>query len=187
MNLSKGQQINLSKAEESPIFKIGASWGKVKSGGMFGFGEGSQEVDLDLCTFALKGNNTLVSECSFRDKHVPGMTSSGDDMGGGGSGDNETITIDTSKLRREVDNVVVIINSYSGQSFDKLPYAKVRVYTGAGELCQYTMDHDDSFKGAKTFIIGRFLKTAGGWEFQAIGETRKYNRINQFIAEVERA
>lgn len=185
MNLSKGSSIDLSKATTETVFKVGASWGKIKSKGLFGFGGQGKSVDLDLCTFALSGNK-VISECSFRSQHVTGMSSSGDDQSGGAKGaDNETITLTMGAQPPHVDSIAVVINSYTGESFDELPFAKVRVYDKNKELCSFSMSNDEGFRGAKTLIVGVFIKAGSGWEFQAIGETRTYNSITAFRNEVE--
>ncbi len=193
MQLQKNQKINLAKGGSSPIFKLGASWGKIpgrKKFGLFGSG-GGKEVDLDLCAFGIEGEK-IVDECSYRSDRAIYMGSSGDDRGGGGAEkvDNEIITLDTARIPQNIDNVVMIINSYTGETFDEIPFAKIRVYEGEDNaptkvLCEYNVDNDASFAGSKTIIIGRIYRNGGGgWDFEAIGETRKYNKVQSFINEV---
>ena len=203
MNLAKGQTMNLAKGGNAPVFKLGASWGKIKTGGTpikkrFGlFGGGSsavreESVDLDLCTFAVDINGKIVKECSFRHETGPYMNSGGDDRGGGGrdDDDNETITLDLSKVPMDVEHIVMIINSFSGQVFDEIPFAKIRVYEGEENLptkvhCEYNVANDATFAGAKTLVIGSLFRNGNGWDFKAIGETRTYKSIDEFRKEAE--
>lgn len=193
MKLQKNQKINLAKGGSSPVFKLGASWGKIpgkKKFGIFGSSDG-KEVDLDLCAFGIAGES-IVDECSYRSDRAIYMNSSGDDRGGGGAEkvDNEIITLDTSKIPQNIDNVVMIINSYTGEAFDEIPFAKIRVYEGEDNaptkvICEYNVANDSSFVGCKTLIIGRIFRNGGGgWDFEAIGETRTYKSIDDFKREI---
>ena len=197
MQLAKNQTMNLAKGGSLPVFKLGASWGKISRGGkkLFGvFGGGSsrdESVDLDLCSFGISSGR-IVKECSFRSPRGPYMNSSGDDRGGGGAEvvDNEIITLDTSKIPSDVDTIVMIINSYSGQEFDEIPFAKIRVYEGEDNSpvkmhCEYNVANDASFRGARTLVIGSIFRNGNGWDFKAIGETRTYQYIDDFKREVE--
>lgn len=201
MNLAKGQTMNLAKGGNAPVFKLGASWGKVKIGGevkpkKFGFFGGGkttvseEAVDLDLCSFSIS-NDRIVRECSFRFPEGPYMNSSGDDRSGGvQDGDNEIITLDMSKVPAEIDAIVMIINSFTGHQFDEIPFAKIRVYEGEDNRpvkmhCEYNVANDDSFRGARTLVIGSIFRNGNGWDFKAIGETRAYKSINDFRREAE--
>ena len=190
MNLSKGSTVNLTKTGEVPIFKLGASWGKITKKKFGLFGSSSESVDLDLCSFGIS-NNRIVSECSYRSPKGQYMNSSGDDRSGNsGTKDNEIITLDMSNVPENVDAIITIINSYSGQKFDEIPYAKIRVYEGQDNNpvkihCEYNIANDETFKGARTLVIGSIFKENGIWSFKAIGETRTYKSIDQFKREVE--
>jgi tellurium resistance protein TerZ len=186
MQLAKGGTINLSKKGETPIFKLGASWGRIGKG-LFSSGK---SVDLDLCAFGVS-NGKVVKECSFRNKNAGYMKSSGDDRSGGKKGgDNEIISIDMSKVPDNTDYIVMVINSYSGQELDKIPYAKIRVYEGRDNdpiriHCEYNMSNNADFNKARTLIIGKIFKNNNSWDFKAIGETRTYQGINDFIKEIQ--
>lgn len=196
MNLSKNQTaslIDLSKGATSlPIFKIGASWIKKGKKFMGVFGGGHAKCDLDLCAFAVvNGKIKEAWDCSFERDNSPFMKSSGDDRSGGGNRDtdNEIITIDMNKVPAEVEAVAIIINSYSGEKFDEVDYAAVRVYEGQDNaptniLCRYEMSSDPSFIGGRTLIIGSIFKTETSWEFRAMGEMRSYQYIRDFKREV---
>jgi len=195
MNLAKGNTLNLAKgaAATLPIFKLGASWDK-KGKKLFGiFGGKHKSVDLDLCSFAV-ADGKIVKECSFQNKNAGYMVSSGDDRSGGGSEDkdNEIITLDMSKVPANIDAIIMIINSFSGEKFDEIDYAKIRVYEGQDNVptkvhCSYNVASDPSFIGGRTLIIGSIFRNGDGWDFKAIGEMRSYQYIRDFKREVESA
>lgn len=184
IQLSKGSTMSLAKNGTNPVFKLGASW-EMTRGSFLGFKGPRKNVDLDLCSFGTS-NHVIVDECSYRNKNTGYMRSSGDDRAGGvKNGDNEIITLDMSKVPRSIDRIIMIINSYSGEKFDKLDFAKIRVYEGQDNVpvkvhCEYNVANDPSFVGGKTLIIGSIDRIGNGWNFKAIGEMRTYNSINMF-------
>lgn len=194
MNLSKNesvQLINLSKNKTLPVFKIGASWIK-KSKKLFGLVGIPQSCDLDLCAFAVV--NGIIKDnwdCSFQRDRSPFMSSSGDDRSGGGNKnkDNEIIKIDMAKVPDEVEGIIIIINSYSGETFDDIEYAHVRVYEGEDNKpeivhCKYALSSDETFKGGRTLIIGSITRDGNNWNFNAIGDMRTYRYIREFKHEM---
>jgi len=196
MNLSKGQKVSLvdlsKDSSKLPIFKIGAAWVK-KSKKVFGiFGGGAAKCDLDLCAFAVVNNQIEEKwDCSFQRDLSQFMKSSGDDQSGGGNRDkdNEIISIDMNKIPEEVDAVIIIINSYSGETFDEIDYACVRVYEGEDNVptkirCRYEVSSNQSFAGGRTLIIGSITKVDNSWQFNAIGDMRQYQHIADFKKEI---
>ena len=191
MNLSKGSTMNLAKGGVNPIFKLGASW-ESTSKKLFGVFKGKKKnVDLDLCSFGIS-NNRIVKECSYRNGNAGYMVSSGDDRSGGvKNGDNEIITLDTSKVPESVDTIIMIINSFTGEKFDEIDFAKIRVYEGQDNVptkihCEYNVANDPSFVGGRTLVIGCICRNGNDWDFKAIGEMRKYKTIDDFKDEINR-
>lgn len=192
MQLAKGGTANVAKDGEFPVFKLGASWEK-RGKKLFGlFGGGAKSVDLDLCTFAVS-NGRIVKECHFQNKTKTGYMIFGkDDMGGGGNKekDNEITTLITKEIPENIDAIIMIINSFSGEKFDEIDFAKVRVYEGEDNKptkmhCEYTVSSDESFSGGRTLIVGSISRADGGWNFNAIGDMRQYQYIEDFKREVQ--
>lgn len=194
MNLSKNESVtllDLSKNTTLPVFKIGAAWIK-SSKKLFGLMSVPQKCDLDLCAFAIvNGRIKEEWDCSFERDRSPFMSSSGDDRSGGGSKDkdNEIIKIDMSKVPSEVEGIIIMINSYSGEKFDEIEYAHVRVYEGEDNKpetmhCKYAMSSDSTFRGGRTLIIGSITKENNVWKFNAIGDMRTYQHIRDFKHEM---
>ena len=192
MNLSKGQSapiFDLSKSKHSSVLKIGAAWIKEERKKFFGlFKTQYGSCDLDLCAFAIV-NGIIDSnlDCTYQRDRSGFMKSSGDDRSGGGdkNKDNEIITIDMNKIPEKVDSIIITINSFTGETFDEINYAHVRVYEGKDNkpekiLCKYEMSSDPTFKDGRTLIIGSITKNNNKWEFNAIGKMEKYQYITEF-------
>ena len=94
-------------------------------------------------------------------------------------GDNETMTIDFTKLPEDYCYMVVILNSYRHHKFDKIPYAQMNIYetdkgrSGAKSklFAEYRLDNNPEFKGKEALVLGAFYKKNGNWEFKACGES----------------
>ncbi|AUR86276.1 TerD domain protein [Vibrio phage 1.084.O._10N.261.49.F5] len=195
INLSKNQTINLSKTVTQGLtnLKFGVNWGMInkKSGGLFGlFGTSSAEaVDLDASVTAFSGNSPQHT-ISFQNLRNSYIVHSGDDRVGDESADdsdNETITIDFTKVPSNVDKIFLYVNSFSGQKFDEIPYAGVRVYEGQVDqptnvLAKFEIANDSTFKGSKTMILGFVEKVNNDWEFKTIGDSvPNVQRINETV------
>lgn len=187
INLSKGGRISLSKDEDGNsldhIF-FGANWGMIR-GGMFGLG-GKTAVDLDASVILI-GNGRLIDTVYFGHKNAPGIHHSGDDLVGDADGDdgmdNETISVQLSKIESNVEHVFFVLNSYRNQKFDKIPYIGIRIYTSSNNkpktritdpvniLASYSLKSDsEDFKGKLSVILGEAYRRNGEWKFKAIGE-----------------
>ena len=72
---------------------------------------------------------------------------SGDNLTGEGDGDDETISVDVSRLNKSVTQIVFVITSFRGQTFDKVDKAQCRVIddvTGQ-EVVKYVLsDHKNT-------------------------------------------
>jgi len=199
INLSKNQTINLSKATSQGLtnLKFGVNWGMInkKSGGIFGLfsSSTSEAVDLDASVTAFSGNSPQHT-ISFRNLRNSYISHSGDDRVGdenADDNDNETITIDFKKVPSNVDKIFLYVNSFSGQKFDGIPYAGVRVYEGAVDnpsnvLAKFEIANDQTFKGSKTMVLGFVEKVANDWEFKTIGDSvPNVQRIEETVRTIQ--
>ena len=196
LNLTKNQTINLSKQASQGLttLKFGVNWGKIttKSGGFFGIGSRTVKEDVDLdasaTTFQSSGVLDTVYYGKLRNSFI---THSGDDRVGDCSqddSDNETITVDFTRVPNNVDRIYLYVNSFTGQTFDSLPYTGVRVYEGAtnrptNTIAKFEVANDSSFKGVKTMVLGYCEKVNGGWEFKSKGDAvRGISSIRETVA-----
>ena len=185
INLTKGKRINLKKEDNSKLeeFFVGANWGMIKTeekgffGKLFG-GDGKKSVDLDLAALLFDENKELVKSVYFGELKTDGIVHSGDDLTGdeeADENDNEVISINLKKVKKEVKYIVFTLNSFNGVKFNDIPYAGVRLYEGkiAGKpekiFATYKVNNTEDFNNKVSLILGVLIKENGDWDFKALG------------------
>lgn len=206
--LSKGGRVNLSKDENgnslSKVF-FGVNWGAIKTSGFLGFGSSTKAVDLDASVVLMDENKRKLETVYFhhKDSSDGAIHHSGDDLVGDIDGDdgkdNETISVNLDKVRSSVHFVAFILNSYSHQEFDEIPYMGMRIYTTEDGrpaatthstlniLAKYNLENDSkdpetTFQGREGIVLGYAYRKDGEWKFKALGNTGTW----QSIGEIER-
>ncbi len=174
--VQKGQSIQLKSKSgaQLTLVAVGLGWGKKKKKGFFG-GIKEVGVDLDASCILYGGNKVAIDTVWFgklqsSDRSVQ---HTGDDLvGGGGENEpNEVINVDLSRVPSQVDSIVFVVNSYSGETFEGVPFAFCNVAdlsSGSTEVARYNLQTDGgSHKG---FVIAKLRRDGGSWSFEAIGE-----------------
>ncbi|AIZ45893.1 stress protein [Deinococcus radiopugnans] len=172
ISLKKGQQISLAK-EAGPSLstvRMGLGWDAVKKKGFFGFGGGQAEVDLDANALMFDASGGLVDVVWFRQLQSKdgSIRHSGDNRTGAGDGDDETITVDLTRLPANVSTLVFTVNNFTGQDFGQIENAYCRLVNtqGEAEIARY----DLSAGGQHSAMILASLKRQGNdWTMTAIG------------------
>ena len=210
INLSKGGRVNLSKDENgnslSKVF-FGVNWGAIKTGGFLGFGSSTRAVDLDASVVLMDENKRKLETVYFGHQVSSdgAVHHSGDDLVGDTNGDdgkdNETISIDLNKVRSSVHFVAFILNSYSHQEFDEIPYMGMRIYTTEDGrpaatthstpniLAKYNLENDSNdpettFRGREGIVLGYAYRKDGEWKFKALGNTGAWESIGEIEREL---
>ena len=183
VSLKKGQKISLSKNAPAGLSKvmIGLGWDPIKkSGGFLSslFG-GVADFDLDASVFLLQSGklrddyNDLVYFGTLR--HRSGaVRHMGDNLTGGGEGDDEQIFIDFTLLPREYDRLVVVVNIFQAyerkQDFGQVRNAFIRIvdFQKRQEMCRFDLSGD--YSGLPAMIFGELCKEDNEWKFIAVGE-----------------
>jgi tellurium resistance protein TerD len=167
INLQKGQRIELG------LSKVGVGLGWDPNGGT-GF-----DFDLDASAFMLGQSKKIPQDEYFVFYNNPkspdgAVESSGDDLTGGNSdGDDETLTVDISKLDANIQEIIftVTIHDYETrkQNFGQVRNSFIRIYNAQTneEIAKYELDEDFSVETAVEF--GRIYKRNGEWKFEAMG------------------
>ena len=191
ISLTKNSSVSLSKeAGGSGLTRIalGVGWDMVEAKGFFAkLGGGTESIDLDASCLAFDGGGNLVETVWFQ-KLVSSDGSirhSGDNLTGEGDGDDETISIDLTRLPTNVETLVLTVTSFRGQTFDKVKNAFGRVIdlSNNKELARY----DISDSGSYTGIILSSLKRSGGeWVYKAIGERTQGVHVKQLVEQSQR-
>lgn len=174
INLSKGNKIELKKADGSSLTKImmGLGWDEAKKGGLFSRSSSSGSIDLDASVGMFSENKELIDTVSFRKlmSSDGSVRHSGDNLTGAGDGDDETIHVDLQGIPERVKSLVFTVNSFRGQTFNEVDNCFSRlVDTVTGqEISIFKLAEKGSHTG---LIMCKVYRHNGGWKLGAIGAT----------------
>ncbi|WP_277501681.1 TerD family protein, partial [Nocardioides sp. ChNu-99] len=169
VSLQKGQRVRLTKdgGQALTVVRMGLGWDPIRKGGIFG----SREVDIDLDASVVLFAGQQPVDLAFYNNLVTrdgSVQHQGDNRTGDGSGDDETILVDLTRVPVHVDNLVFIVTSYSGQTFEQVQNAFCRLVDQAdGELARFTLAGGMPFTA---MAMARVFREGGGWKMQAIGD-----------------
>jgi len=172
ISLKKGQKVDLTKS--NPGLKeilVGLGWDTNRY-------DGGEDFDLDTSIFLLGASGKVNSDDDFvfygNLKHVSGSVEHlGDNLTGEGSGDDEQIKIDLSKVPSNVEKIDFTVTIYEAdtrnQNFGQVENAFIRVVNSATgeELIRYDLSEDFSIETA--VIVGELYRNKGEWKFNAVG------------------
>ncbi len=173
VNLQKGQKISLEKEAGGTLTKVimGLGWDAVKSKGFFGFGGGSQEIDLDASCIMFDEQGNPVDAVWFRQlKSKDGsVVHTGDNRTGEGDGDDEQIIVDLTKVPSSVKSLVFTVNSFTGQNFSQVENATCRIVNASNnsEVARFNLTTLGSHNAQ---IMAKIYRHGGEWKMHAIGE-----------------
>ena len=99
----------------------------------------------------------------------------GDNLTGGGQGDDEQIMVELSRLPMEYDRIVFVVSIYQAnernQHFGMINNAFIRIVDADTnkELCIYNLSSED-YNGKCAMVFGELYRKDGEWKFNAIGQ-----------------
>ncbi len=172
INLSKGQKVSLSKG--NPGLKkilVGLGWD------VNAFDSGA-DFDLDASAFLAGANGKCPTEKEFvfygNLEHESGAVKHmGDNLTGGGDGDDEQIEVDLSLVPANIEKIAFTVTIYEAdrrrQNFGQVSNAFCHIMdenTGT-ELIRFDLGEDFSIETA--VVVGELYKHNGEWKFNAIG------------------
>lgn len=174
INLNKGQQISLRKADGGALttVRMGLGWQAAPRKGFLAKLTGGGQIDLDASA-VLFADGEPVDVVFFQ--HLSSDDGSvrhtGDNLTGGAGtgGDDESIVVDLTGVPARVDQIVFTVNSFTGQTFADVQNAFCRLVdeTTGTELARYTLTGGGRHTAQ---IMAKVRRGAGGWEMKAIGE-----------------
>jgi tellurium resistance protein TerZ len=173
VSLQKGQSVRLEKSGGGTLTRVamGLGWDVRKAKGLLGLFGGGADIDLDASCLMFDAQRALVDQVWFRQlsSHDGSIVHSGDNRTGAGDGDDETINVDLTRLPAKVQTLVFTVNSFTGDSFDRIANAYCRVVdtTTNRELARYDLTGSGSHTGQ---VMAKLFRSGGGWEFKALGE-----------------
>lgn len=170
ISLIKGDTVSLQKNDGKPLSEIflGLGWDPVKS--FFSFGK-SEDIDLDSSCIMFNAQGQEVDAVWYQrlESKDHSVTHSGDNRTGRGKGDDEVINVNLDKVHRDIETLVFTINSYTGESFNKIANANVRIVDRATQIEEFRYNLSQTAdKTALVMVkVFRFEKI---WKMKAIGE-----------------
>ena len=195
VNLVKGAKVNLKKADGSALrnIMVGLGWDEVQQKRGF-FAPKPQDIDCDASVIVCGEDGRLVSTdvkqcCVYFGnlRHPSGaIVHQGDNLTGGGDGDDEQIMVDLAGVPANVGKLVFVVNIYDAsvrkQHFGLIKNAFIRIVdksTGT-EMCRYNLS--DDYSGYTGIVVGEVYRHNGEWKFNAVGEgVREASRLNSLI------
>ncbi|MDI3420917.1 TerD family protein [Streptomyces luteolus] len=174
VNLSKGQQISLSKSDGSSLtaVRMGLGWQSAPRKGFLAKLTGAREIDLDASAVLFAGQKPV--DVVFFQHLVSddgSVRHTGDNLvgGAGQGGDDEAILVDLARVPVHVDQIVFTVNSFTGQTFTEVQNAFCRLVdeTNGQELARYTLTGGGNHTAQ---IMAKVHRVGGGWQLKAIGE-----------------
>lgn len=172
ISLSKGQKVDLTKG--NPGLKkimVGLGWdvNAFDSGGAF---------DLDTAAFMLGENGKCPTGNEFifygNLEHASGSVKHmGDNLTGGGEGDDEQIFINLSAIPENISKVAFTVTIYESdvrrQNFGQVSNSFIRIVNedSGQEIIRYDLGEDFSIETA--IVVGELYRHNGEWKFNAIG------------------
>ncbi|WP_267243596.1 TerD family protein [Streptomyces sp. PR69] len=174
INLSKGQQISLSKADGNALtsVRMGLGWQAAPRKGFLAKLTGGSEIDLDASAVLFAAGQPV--DVVFFQHLVSddgSVRHTGDNLtgGAGAGGDDEAILVELARVPAHVDQIVFTVNSFTGQTFAEVQNAFCRLVdeTAGAELARYTLTGGGHHTAQ---IMAKVYRTGGGWQMKAIGE-----------------
>ncbi|MRX11911.1 chemical-damaging agent resistance protein C [Pseudoduganella sp. FT25W] len=172
ISLQKGGNVNLSK-EAPGLTKItvGLGWDVRSTDG--------NQFDLDGSAFLLKADGKVRNDSDFifynnlksTDQSV---LHSGDNRTGAGDGDDETVTIDLTRVPADVERIAICVTIHEGdarrQNFGQVQKAFIRTVNAGSnaEIARYDLSEDGSTESA--MIFGEVYRNGADWKFKAVGQ-----------------
>ena len=167
VSLSKGGNVSLSK--EAPGLKdivIGLGWDTRSTDG--------SAFDLDASMFMLKTDEKVRGDGDFifynNMKSGDGSVEHlGDNTTGEGEGDDEQIIVDLTRVPQNVEALMFVVNSFTGQDFSSIENAFCRIVDeGTGlEIARYELSGGGKHNAQ---VMAKLYRQGGEWKMHAIGE-----------------
>lgn len=170
IQLTKGGNANLTKDHPGLTkLRVGLGWDANANGKPF---------DLDVHAFMLNAAGKVRTEKSavyFNNlKSEDGsVTHSGDDRTGSAPGDDETISIDLSKVPADVTSIAIGLDIFEGDkngtTFGQVKNAGARVYNDADNTKLAEFDLTEDAGAITTMVFAEIYRKDAEWKVRALG------------------
>ncbi|QCY13730.1 MULTISPECIES: TerD family protein [Pseudomonas] len=185
LTLSKNQSISLEKTAGGGLTNIslGLGWDPVKAGFLGKLMGSGGAIDLDASCILLDSDLKSIDLVWFRQLQSQdgSIKHSGDNRTGDGNGDDETIYVDLQRLPASVKYLVFTVNSFTGQTFEKVENAYCRIVNAGNksELARFNLSERGGHTG---IVMASLVRESGGWEFKAIGKVTNGRTADDLVS-----
>jgi len=193
VSLTKGQSVSLEKRGGGGLTRIvmGLGWDVAKKkgflGGLIGGGSGG-DIDLDASCVIFDGNGEHVDTVWFRQltSNDGSIVHTGDNRSGSGDGDDEQIKVDLTRVPGNVQTLVFVVNSFTGETFAKIDNATCRIVdeTTGIETARYNLTGSGSHTAQ---VMAKVSRSGGGWTMTAIGEVASGRTFLDLLPAIKRS
>lgn len=199
IQLQKGQKIDLTKGNAALAeLMIGLGWDPVEQssrGFLSGiFGSKQAEIDCDASAILLNQQGKIQRSehvIYFSNLQSPcrSVKHMGDNLTGGGDGDDEQIMIQLNLVPAEVHRIQFVVNIYDcqrrEQDFGMIKNAFIRVVNRSNnqEIAKYNLT--DNYAGRTALIVGEVYRYQGEWKFSAIGEGTNDHSLGELVGRLQ--
>lgn len=177
IKLTKGQNVKLTGVQS---VRVGLSWDASASAG--------QEFDLDVLAIELDGkdgkclgepyvvfyNSAYKTSDGKPTDPENAVIHSGDNRTGEGSGDDEVISIDLTKLNEKCNAIIFVISIYDsvarGQNFGQVHNSRARLYYQDNTVADLVYELDEDYSTDSCIEFCMLYKHNNEWKFKALGE-----------------
>lgn len=186
VNMTKGQQVSLTKAGGGTLTKVrmGLGWDATKKRGMFG-GMKSQSIDLDASCLLFDGAGNLVDQVWFQQLNSAdgSVRHTGDNRTGAGDGDDESVVVDLSRVPSSVKTLVFTVNSFTGQDFSQIENAYCRLVdeTNEEEIAKFSLTGSGQHTAQ---LMAKVTREGQGWAMTAIGAAASGRTFRELLPAV---
>jgi len=172
ISLQKGQKIDLTKGNPGlSKIVVGLGWDTNQ------YSTGA-DFDLDATAFLLGGNQRVTNNKDFiyygNLKHLSGgVEHLGDNLTGGGDGDDEQIKVNLSLVPAEIERIAFAVTisdaEIRNQNFGQVSNAFVRILDEVTNSEIIRFDLGEDFSTETAVVVGELYRYNGEWKFNAIG------------------
>ena len=172
VSLQKGGNVSLEKAAPGMTkILVGLGWDERATDGA--------EFDLDASVFLLNEGGKVSADKDFvfygnLTSPCSSVIHQGDNLTGGGDGDDEAIKIELTKVPANVAKIAVVVTIHEalekGQNFGQVSNAFIRIVNDESneEIARYDLAEDYSIETAMVF--GEIYRHDNEWKFKAVGQ-----------------
>ncbi|MFF4186248.1 TerD family protein [Streptomyces sp. NPDC001691] len=190
VNLTKGQQLSLTKTDGRPLalIRMGLGWQATPRQGFLSRFMPPRDIDLDASAVLFSGGQFI--DVVYFDHLLSddgAVEHSGDNRTGGtgAAGDDEFIRVNLARVSPHVDQIVFIVNSFSGETFAAIENAYCRLVDDATgqELARYTL----ADAGPHTAqIMAKVVRQGAGWSMVALGRPESGRTFEDLLPAIAR-